>query len=201
MTPAAPGRHLAAVWSKVTGVTADAAAAALVIGTMAGCTRPTSRLVGVSVEISTAGIEPILSCGMAGTDMAIMAGGRSVTIGPAGRVAGIAGIHVSRPGRMTTQAVAPARPVRSFGTGGAKMAGITTDAAAAAFVVTAVAGGAGGKVRSRCRSVIATVVFIKPGLTGRMAGADMAVMTGIGTITILSIQVMTGGTDAVLSGQ
>ena len=201
MTPAAPCRHLAATWPEVTAVATDTAAAPLVIRTVTGSTCAASSLVSSTVEISTAGIEPSLSGSMTGTNMAIMTGGRAVTIGPAGRVAGIAGLHVSRPGRMATQTMAPTRPVRSFGTGGAKMAGIATDAAAAATIVTAVAGGAGGQVRSRCRPMITTVVFIQPGLTGRMTGSDMTVMARVGTIAILPIQIMTGGADAVLSGQ
>ena len=78
--PAAAGRTAAAFRSEVTTVATDAAAAPLEIAAMATGALIQIRGGGITMEIDTVRIEPVLTGRMVSTDVAIMTRGRAIAI-------------------------------------------------------------------------------------------------------------------------
>ena len=196
MTPADSRGDLAAGRAEMASVATDAAAAAAVVTAMTSSAGVDILQCSSSMIAGLALVEPGLTSRMIHGHVAIVTTCGTVAIVPIGRMAGITGIHLPNQIPMGSTAVRPTRSIGDLAAGRTEVTAVTADAAAAATVITAMAGGTGINVLLSGGTVVITLFRIKPGLSGCMSHVKMAIVTRVGTIIIGTACGMTGITGS-----
>ena len=184
MVPAHPGGNLAAGRSEMASVTTDTAATATIVTAMTGSAGVDVLQGSGTMVAGLTRVEPGLTGRMIHGHVAIVTTCGTVAIVAIGGMAGITGIHLPNEIAMGSAAVSPTRSIGDFAAGRSEVTAVATDAAAAALVVAAMAGRTGIDILLRGGTVIITLFRIEPGLSGGMSHIKMAIVTGVGTITI-----------------
>jgi len=180
---------------------ADSAESTLVIGTMANSTLGHILSRFVPVEGGTVLVHPGLTNRVIGSGMTIMTGRRRVAIGPVQVMALIADRSINGKARMRRAAVGPGFACRDLAAGFAEVALGTADSTESTQVVGTVTYGTVGHILSRCIPVEGCTVLVQPGLTNRVIGSGMTIVTGSRRVAIRPVQVMALVTDRRINCQ